>query len=385
MTTTKELADLIWVRLPEILGRRVLTLGVALADGGWVRVSPTVAVAAPFVAMSTGGFLGLVRPDPIYTKTVWVLVVLTLIGAIGSSFGTYAWLGYVALDSIVHGRQTDYASARFSGWDSWWRLDVPLLTTYLVLAVAMVAVPIAATGLTLNTSKVFGRKFGANVIVRAGLQGLFVGVGIGLWSHAAAFMVRPLWSFVNAVPPIEAIRPLQTSAKVLGWTSGCAAAARVSIQRLVTPATMRLKRPRLMAEGSTKWPWWLRAVGKAAVITLLMSGLIETQRAAMFVFAVLFTLAGVQQVGLRRLGGYVRFVTSIPIIIRLILVGMTATFLADRLVREAVSKGAVSFVTMLTVFLVSVAIGALLLPLKVSTSPGSKQVNAQTTETPSAL
>jgi hypothetical protein len=226
----ERVSDLVWRRGPQALGRRSFSLGVALADGSWLRAWPAAAATAPACALTVGAILALVRPDPTYTSSVAVLVLLVSLAGIGAGIGVWTWFGYVGADLLFnragsglgfHGPSDTLSKA--------WDLYIPRVLTYVLLAVMLVIIPVAATGIRVQLSRLARMSGDLKTGLDALLHGALFGVGVALWAQATAFMVRPLWSFSGRIPDIQAIAPLQEHAVLLGVVGGAVAAARVVV------------------------------------------------------------------------------------------------------------------------------------------------------------
>jgi hypothetical protein len=365
------LGELIWVRLPARLGRRSLSVGVALADGSWLRAWPLAAVLAPVAALAVGVLVGLVRPDPTYTGSVVILSVLAAVAGLGAGPGAWTWVGYVVTDLAVHrpagglGRSGDVL-------EQLWQLYVPRLLTYVLLGLLLTTMPVAATGIRIQVIRVLRLSRGPIVVASAVVQGLALGVGVVLWAQATAFMIRPLWSFVGTTPDIEAIAPLQEHAVLLGLIAGAVAAARTIVAARGTETARAAEAARAHDRGTRPrptfdpdrrpWPWWVAGPVRAALVTLLLAGLVAGTGQAVAVFVALVVVGVVRDLALPRVAGYVATVNRVPLLVRLAVAAGIAWVAAAAVVQPAVDRGESSFTWMLAAIVVSTLSAGALIP-----------------------
>lgn len=190
-----------WERLPRSLGGTAPSAHLVLTDGSYVRAFPGGAWA-PGAAFVLGLALGW-RPwedaYATYSYSVVLTAALVVIGVLGASLGVAAWFGWCLGDALLATKPPGDLSG--TG-----RLVVDLL-----LAVAMVALPIVAQGLRSRTEQLLVPVVG-QVAVWAGwvAYALTAGVGVYVWQLSVPQLVRPLWVFNDLSPELPAIEPFQS-------------------------------------------------------------------------------------------------------------------------------------------------------------------------------
>jgi hypothetical protein len=203
-----------WQRLPDRVRRLSFTLGVALADGSYLVAWPAVAALLPPAAVVFGFILGALHPGPVYSTSVVVLIILAAISGFGAGPGAWTWVGFVVGDLFFADRSELPPNNPLS-------VALSLVVEYLILAGLLIVGPLLAVsarrmllGLPARWRDLASRWLGP------ALQVVVQAVYTFGWAHAAAFMLRPLWSYAGGSPDIADIQPLQASAPWLGRLRG---------------------------------------------------------------------------------------------------------------------------------------------------------------------
>ena len=356
-------AVLWWERLPAAAGHVSLVLAAALRDGRYVRAWPVVAVLVPPAALAVGGALGALRPgSSVFTSSYSVLLALVVISAFGAGPGFYAFCGFVAADLVLG----DHSG--LPGLDQYYRppveelvrtLYAPLLLSYVLVWFLLVVGPLLALSLRLITAAPL-RRWSPQVVVAVGcLVHAVVQVAVVFgWSHATAFLIRPLWSFSGRSPELDAIQPLQEGAVLLAGAAGLAVLARILVElagqeRLPPPEPARPPRPA---------PAWVRVPLQTALLTFLMSGLVDDLRQGVVLAAAIAAVAVLRLVLVPRLGRYTAAVARVPVLLRLTACLGAGYLLAGLIVTPRGQLGERSFSSMVVTLVASLALSALLLP-----------------------
>lgn len=196
-----------WERLPRSLGGAAPSAHLVLTDGSYVRAfaAGSWAPAAAFVVGLVLGWRPWEDAYATFSYSVVLTAALVVIGVLGASFGLAAWVGWCLGDALL-------ATKPFGELSGTGRLVVDLL-----LAVAMVALPIVAQGLRSRTEQVLAPVIGqgAEWIGWAAFA-VTAGVGAYVWQLSVPQLVRPLWVFNNLSPELPAIEPFQ---KDIGMTT----------------------------------------------------------------------------------------------------------------------------------------------------------------------
>jgi hypothetical protein len=354
-------AEIMWVRIPRAASRRSLSVGVALADGAWLQAWPRAAALSPIGSLSVGASLAFLRPDPTYSRSLIVLVLLTALPGIGGGIGAWEWAGYVIVDFVANHPNANVLPNHASLAQRFWHLDLPLGLSYAVLGFAMIMLPVAATGIRIQTIRTLHIRGSWATKCGAVLQGLLFGIGLALWAQAAAFINRPLWTFLGRSPDNAAIHALQRHAMLLGIVGGAIAATKTIVASEAWP---RVSRPPVQMRDALRadWRWWATVPIRAGFLTLLVSGLIRNTLQGTVTFLVLLGVFSVRAALLNHFNAYVTAVNKIPLLLRLVAVCLSASFAGNLIVKPALRRGESSFVSMLVVVAASSLVGALVIP-----------------------
>jgi len=343
-----------WRRLPVRVRTVSLTLAVALADGSYLRAWPVFGAVLPPLAVAIGLALGALHPGPVFSASAIVLAILALISGFGAGLGAWTWVGFVVGDLAFADR-----SSLPSGNIAF--LGLGLVLIYVLVWVQLVVGPLLAVSsrkllLRLPPRWRAALAHPAGLVIQVVVQCLFT-VG---WAHAAAFMIRPLWSYFDGTPDIADIQPLQNSAPWLGLIAALTTSVRLGLE-----ASARRRHPEILTSippGGRPWPLGIRIVAQVALLWLLLSGLAGSvlERLALLVALSLVVITRLAVVP--RLRRFVGLVARIPTLLRLIICLAVGFGLAQAIVVPAAASGTRSFASMLGVILGSMAVGAFLLP-----------------------
>jgi hypothetical protein len=190
---------------------------IVLTDGSYVRAFPGGS-ATPVVAFGLGLLLGW-RPwedsYATYSYSVGLAAGLVVVGVFGASLGLAAWVGWCVGDWFL-------ATAPPGNYSALGHIVVDLL-----LAVAMIVLPIVAQGLRARTEQLVMPVMGQAAEWIAWIAyGLTAGVGVYVWQLSVPQLIRPLWVFNNLSPELPAIEPFQrdvgitTSFQGVGFVDG---------------------------------------------------------------------------------------------------------------------------------------------------------------------
>lgn len=213
-----------WDRLPSVVGRAAPTGHLVLTDGSYLRAFPGGAWA-PALAFGIGLLTGARPWEDAYTTYSYSIVlttVLVIIGVLGASLGLAAWIGWCLGDWLLATKPP----GNYSG--------LGLLVVDLLLAVALVFLPVVAQGLRSRTEQVVAPFAGQMVRLLGWVAfALTAGVGIYTWELSVPQLIRPLWVFNNVSPELPAMEPLQrdvgltTSFEGVGFMDGLTASSLV--------------------------------------------------------------------------------------------------------------------------------------------------------------
>lgn len=188
-----------WERLPQAIGRFSPMGHLALTDGSYLRALP-YGPWSPAIAFGLGLLIGF-RPwedsYATYSYSLTLTGILVVIGVLGASVGAAAWIGFCLGDFVASKPPFDYST---NG----------ILIADLVLAVAMVFIPVVALGLR-NRAEQLVATFNVQMARWAGwaAYALTAGVGAYVWELSVPQLIRPIWVFNRLSPELPAIEPLQ--------------------------------------------------------------------------------------------------------------------------------------------------------------------------------
>jgi len=306
----------------------------------------------------------------VYSYSIVTMALLAAVGGLGAGLGFWAWVGFAAGDIVLSNGPAALAQT-MSPPDLWTRIAhiyAPLVISYLVLGILLVVAPLLATAVRLQTGAVLESRLSwartAGYLAHIAVQGVMS----FFWAQTASFLIRPVWSFSGATPTTEAIAPLQTQA----WAIVLATLAAGGLRAGLATAARADDRPLAGVPPARKWPRWLSIPVQAAVFTVLVSGLLASVADAA-VFAIL--VGGVlflREVIAPRLGFYA-LVVRVPVLLRLAAMLGIAYLLGWLLLQPLVNRGVGSFRPLLLLLVISMAIGALLLPARPERAEGPEE------------
>lgn len=227
-------ADTIWVTVPQRVGKRWPAAGALLTDGSWLRVVPVAALVAPIAAFALGFWIGGFRDETYetYTYSVGLLCVLALPACFGAGLGFASFAGYVLGDLFLFDHRVG-ANEFPDGLDHLTRWLVPLLVTYLLLAILLLGAPAIGAAFRFQVLRVLkgqpaGVRFVAATLANVG------GVVLTAWSWISVMpvLIRPPWLWADLGQPTDPFIDLQDIGNNLVWFMGVAVAVRSVVAHL---------------------------------------------------------------------------------------------------------------------------------------------------------
>jgi hypothetical protein len=352
------LARALWIGMPGRVGRVSAILGAALNDGAYLTAWPVIALLAPVGAAALGFVLGATHEGYVYTYSLLTMALLAAVAGLGSGLGLAAWTGYVLGDLLLFPRSTSEFGPLLATpglTEKLIQVYFPLALSYVILGLLLVVIPLVATAVGTQLARALGPRLTHAQLAGQAVATITQAALAFSWAQMTAFLIRPIWTFHGAVPTIEAISPLQQHAGILALVTAAAAGSRVFLIRSGgTSATSQIRAPRT-------WPWWLAVPSKAVVLTVLLSGLMDTIADAVIFAGLLGGIFFLQAVVVPRLPFY-EIVQRIPIAPRYLVVVLLAYLLASVIVEPAVTGGQSSFRSLLLTLLLTMAASAFVLP-----------------------
>lgn len=324
---TVRLADFLWDRLPRAVERWSDLLGAALRDGSEITRWPQLAVLLPAAALMAGLVVGVARPasDDTYTYSVLWVGPLLAAATLGAAMGFWAWAGYAIGDFLF------YHHAQFIAEPIGhiWQEMIPLFVIgNLLLFALLVAMPLAVSDLR---RRALGRVREPKVRLAVGFAARVAAALVlsAIWVSSARVLIRPLFLWHAAAAPVAAIETLHANLVVLLVIALAGSIAReVVVQRsapesaLAGPEAAQGPSGAILVRARARPPTlvgFLKFVLVAALTTLGLAGLTEDLSGLVLLFAALFAAWVLRRVVLPRVPAYVRLVTAVPLVARVVM------------------------------------------------------------------
>lgn len=292
-----------WVETPVRVARYAPTFASALSDGQYfLRWSP-LSWLVVIGAFLTGVITELVQNGEVFSTSWLVIVALSSLGLLSVQLGCYGLLGYIGAD-LLTGRTVGRGFTR-----QWWAPLGDLLsivTEYLILAGAVIAVPLLVLALRIELRRreihklvgPAGERFANAVAVFA----LYY-----IWCQSTVSSIRTVYRPVDARIPVDAVFNTQER-----WHFIAGALVLVTVARwLLERAAVREESIIVLRETTERFEASARTT-KPSIYRRLSFQLI---------------------VGLLLLGGIIDYLWQVPVTIAVI---VTVTLLRDVLPRTAI-------------------------------------------------
>lgn len=352
-----------WERLPVLGNRWSRTFGVALGEGVYLTAWPRIAAFAPAAALMLGIAAGWLRfgGEQVFTQSHAVLGIAIALGLIAVQLGVLFTLGYAFADLVFardHGFNADSLTDRFL-------LVAGLLIVYLALVGLAAGMPLAVRMLRAQSSLPANASPDTRVITDMILGGFFAATLTYVYVQALPMLIRPLFIWQGASPSIDSVAPAQrhawvfvlialviTPARVLAEYAACvidssAIARRAGLLDVPTPERWR-------------FPGVARVVVSSLIGTAVLGGLITSWKEATVLFGGLLAVNAFRTILPPRVPAWPRFVTRVPMLVRLPL-ALALSFLAAYLILGERLHGS-SFLPLVWALLAGLLMVALLFP-----------------------
>jgi hypothetical protein len=347
-----------WADAPRRAGRVSRTLGFALADGGYLAPWPLAALLAPVIALVLGAAAALTQGGITFAYSLPALVVFAFLSGIGAGPGIWALLGYVVTDLATGNAFDGFGGSGGSTVLTVVQSFAAALISYAVLATLLVFVPLTAVGLR---EEVVRHLRLSRQWARPAVHALLAAVLVWAWAQAAAFLLRPVWTFRGAYPDVPPIQNLQFDTWVLVLVAAVAASGRSLVEgRAVQRLPLWLQEPVVdLAAARPRLPLQVAVPLRAFALMLLMSGLVASLLEAFVLFVALLVPLTAQAL-LGRERPVVAMVLRVPLVFRLAAVVVAAYIIANAVVEPRLFQS--SFAPMLVAVVLSLLVAAVLLP-----------------------
>jgi hypothetical protein len=353
-------ADLLWVRLPDAVGRLSVLLGLVLRDGAYLRAWSPVAVAAPVVAILLGGVLGRVHPEETFTGALWVMGPMLVVGGVGTALGLWSWLGYVLVDFFLFPHLLGFGAGELAA-------RAGLLPTYLLLAMLVVVIPQTVRSLVRVSTPRARTLSGLRTPIEVALSCVLFAALVYVWTQGAPILVRPAYTWAGSQPAIAAIQPVQATGWFLVFLAALVGAARPVLQR----AAERLTPPARAQAAPIRPPHASTSLGgsvlQAAFTVVLLAGALEGWLDALVALVALTAILVGRRLLAGRIGGYVALASRVPVLARVV-AGAIISFLLSRTILDLTFTATLSFRPVVLAAVLSLVVFTVLLPER--TGPG---------------
>ncbi len=332
MSGVDQVAAAIWEAPAALAARRGHPmLGRVLADGEWLRVWPPLAIVAPLVGLGCGWYAATSRSiyEQVFTASIGLVVLLAVVAAAGALVGLFVTIAYAIGDLVIYDHTFDAAILHPDGLGRIAYVIVPLLTTYVLLGLLTVNIPLVAT------------------TVRRGVQhrgGTVAGVAAGSvatfaltwsWVAAAPHVLRSTYSYQSVWDaPVHGPTGIFTPILEHGWTVVWAATAAMAI-RLVAEAIIERTRPALEPPAPAETRRGparvaLSVVLGAAFAFALVGAVSQTKGQFMLLAGVCVGTALLRSAVLPLVSSYQRLADRVPLVVRAA-VAVVGTYLLTQL------------------------------------------------------
>jgi hypothetical protein len=371
----QRLESIWWARTPRSLSRISPVVAAAAFDGSYLVAWRLVGAIVPLAALVLGVVLGAIHPPSggyTFTSSLLLAAVLLGIGGIGSGVGLWLTVGFAFGDFLLFPHLANERIALRCAVidctivDEIFKVRLPILISYVLLAQGTVLVPFVATAVRSAGLRLAARFVTPGLPLGVGLQALAQAALSFLWASSLAFALRPLWAFFGDQPPVEEVAPVQDAVIVLALVGAAVGAVRVALEFAAMHRPAGVSRFQELAaiaiSGSkgARLPFPVGAILAALFTTAVAAGLVESWLAAAVMFAALLGI-GVIRARLTRVvpltGAIVR---RVPLVARLLAGGVVA-FLASRAILE-MDRAGNDFTSSLVAFLVTLLVFAVVVP-----------------------
>lgn len=362
----------LWRNLPAQARRVSPALGAIFGDGSYLRAWPALAAVAPPALLATGLLIGANHSRETYTYSLTLVVFFAAVAGLGAALGFWTWLGYVVGDLVLFDRD-QFPLFEAGGADVY----VPTAISYALLAWLLVVAPVIATGVRFRLVRWLGPwrlwKAAAGFVCHAALLGALAYA----WAQSMAFLIRPLWSYQDLTPDVEAITPLQANSSSLARAAVIAVAARAALTLLpyreaATRAAAAAQPPAPGAPTRSRLPVWVRVPLTALALTFLISGLTSGTGQDRLVFGLFIAILLFRELVVPRLPVWGELLPRIPLVARAGAACLISYWIAKDLVPPEVEEGAVSFSSIVTTVVLAMLVTALLVPPERTRAPGAE-------------
>lgn len=347
-----------YVRLPRAVESVAPRVAGALADGAWTAIWPRLAAFAPLVGVALGLAMGLLHPflpsriegyPRAWSELLPFMMLVIAAGLVSGTVGVAILAGYVAGDlaRFLLWLVTEFENLIYFG------SLLPFiagylgsaLISYLLLAIPAFTLPQVARDFAERAPVRRIASAGTRKIARAAVYVLAAGALTFFWTRAVVVLLRPVFTWRQNNPNVEAIYPVQFQWEWLVGTAVIAAIVGIVLRQLVmrrSPGAIRIAALQAQRWHGARPPggFW-RRMGPipqialfAGAATLLLAGTYEDFMDPILVFAIAVLAAAWRMGIIRPTTAWARTVERVPALGRLVIAGIVGYGMA-RIVLES--------------------------------------------------
>lgn len=363
--------DLWWRQVPESALKVSHVAGEIAADGIYLCRWPQLAAFAPPVCLVFGLLGGATHfwAGQTFSFSLTLMALMTIVASFSAALGAWFWCGYVAGDiavyQVLHNRPYFFASLRAA------------IISYVLLAMLLMFLSPATRRFRQSVFPYTRFPIIAAALVHSAVEAVLVFI----WVHAVPILSRPVFTWLDHSPPVEAMRPLQTRGWILVVIAVICGVSRAlfqsyafrdsSVARL--DSSMRRSASPTMRSSARLRISPLRLVLVAAFSAFLLSGLFVSWLDAIVVFIVFLVVTLTRPMLSLRVPAWASLMVAVPAFVRLaaaLAVNAALGWLIVRLMWQRTS----SFRPITAVVLVSCVVFVLLFPTPFGDRPRRKAV-----------
>ncbi len=360
-------AEALWVTGPLRVQRRFLSTRGVAGDGHHLALLPPLAVVAP-VVVAVGYFLagafGLGFTE-VFSESLLLMGALIALGAFSGQLGLIGLVAFAVGDFLIgHRIWTVEVGVDSSLLEQVIRARVPLIISYLLLAVAVIVIPRLGKNIALGIGQWKRVPTDLAWLVTTPVVIIVSWLGLRTWAAMAPTLMRPYFVWRGGAPTVEAIQVFQAETSKL-VAAGVAATVARQILNAVFIYLPSMKARLAALEGRAHQRLVARADGAPPPITqsaaarlvsdlvsaltasLVMAGILETRTLWVTTF-ITFLVVRLLRTGTIRFGLLERWKSTaarIPVVVRLGCMWLGAALYRTLLTNEAIgSYTAMSFV-----------------------------------------
>lgn len=346
---TDDLTRLWSVSIPRRIESWAPRIADAFADGAWTAIWPRVTAYAPVAGLIIGFLVAVLLPlvpidvsdeqmPRVWSELLPFIMLVIAAGILQGTVGIGLLAGYVVGDVLRLG-----VTGALGGWSTWWYLGTnPLLAivllvssaliTYLLLAIPAITLPMIARRFAelAPLRRIANER--ARKVARIGLYALAAGLLTFFWTRGVVVLIRPIFTWRNGSPSVEAIFPVQFQWEWLVATAVIAVLVRVALQELVVRSSVRAGQVAVLQ--AERWAdanpgaFWRRSgplppiVLVAGTATLLLAGTYEDVIDPVLVFGIAALATAWRSGMIRPSAGWAMTVERIPVLGRMVIAGL---------------------------------------------------------------